>query len=367
VRVGDMTKGDAICVIGQHDPEYPRNVANQRSMRAAGYDVLVCRSRAAGIIRTWSLLVQYLRQHGRVRVVFATEGAHRHIPLLRLATVLTGKTLVFDPFISLYNTEVEDRRLHAKFSFRALLAWWRDWSGCFFADYLVFDTIEHRDYFFERYRIRRPWSVIPVGVDEQVFYPRLRPGKPAGSRREILFYGTYIPLQGIEVIVRAAELLRDDPRVAFTLIGDGQEYPRIRALVDSLALPNLRLKQPTTPDDLAKHVADADICLGIFDGGAKAGRVVPNKVVQCAAMGKAIVTRESSAMARYFSHGRDVWCVPPNDPAALAQAIVQLTLDPVLVASLGLGSRSAFERHFSAAARMPLMRGVLIRAEEQAG
>jgi glycosyltransferase involved in cell wall biosynthesis len=351
-----------VCVVGQHELDYPRNVVNQQLMRAAGYQISLCHSRARVPFRTWSIVAQYLRAAKTARVVFATEGSHRHIPWLRLATLWTRQAIVFDPFISLYNTEVEDRRLYRPGSLGAAVARLRDGLACRCADYLVFDTEDHKAYFFERYRLAKPYRILRVGVDEAVFRPRPVQPRAAGEPCQVLFYGTYIPLQGIDVIVAAAERLRADRSIAFTLIGDGQERARIRALAEPLALPNLRFVERLPPEQLAERIAAADICLGVFDSGIKAAQVVPNKVVQCAAMQKPVITRHSPAIEREFRAGSSVCLVPAGDPAALAAAVASLARDAPRRAALALEARKVFEEHFSVAAQTALMRALLDEA-----
>jgi glycosyltransferase involved in cell wall biosynthesis len=351
-----------VCLVGQHGLDYPRNVVNQRLMRAAGYRLELCRSRAPWVLRTLSLVAQYLRAAGGAQVVFATEGSHRHIPWLKLAALLRRQNIVFDPFISVYNTEIEDRKLHSPRSYRALRAKWLDYSACALADYLVFDTHEHKDYFFQRYHLDKPYRIIPIGVDEQIFQPRPVQPAGAGAQCEVFFYGTYIPLHGTDVIVDAAERLRGERSIAFTLLGDGQEYARIRSRADVMELPNLRFAPSVAPEQLADRIARADICLGIFDSGVKASQVVPNKVVQYAAMAKPIITRQSPAVERYFAQDASAVLVAPDDPAALAQAIVRLARDAAQRAALGAQARTVFERHFSCAVQSATMRALLDEA-----
>lgn len=64
--------------------------------------------------------------------------------------------------------------------------------------------------------------------------------------------------------------------------------------------------------------------MGIFDDGAKAARVIPNKVHQALASGTAVVTRRSPAVERLLRDGKTALLVPPADPEALATAIEQL-------------------------------------------
>jgi glycosyltransferase involved in cell wall biosynthesis len=226
----------------------------------------------------------------------------------------------------------------------------------------VFDTLEHQQYFYEHYKLAKPYRILRVGVDEQLFRPRELPLRAAGAPLDVLFFGTYIPLQGIDVIVAAADLLRERSDIRFTLVGEGQELPRIRAAVEGATLPNLELAPSLPVEALADRTARADLCLGVFDPGVKAGQVIPNKVVQYAAMQKPFITRQSPSIERDFRHGQSAWLVPPGDPSALASAITTLAADPELRAKLARGAREAFEREFSLAAQTERMRELLSEA-----
>jgi glycosyltransferase involved in cell wall biosynthesis len=345
-------------VLGHHERDYPRNVALQRLIEAAGYRIEDCHSTAPFPLRTWILIAKYLRVAHEVEAVLVTEGGHRHVAWLKPFTWLTRRKLIFDPFLSRYNTRVEDRKLYAPRSLEALGALWQDFASCHAADALIFDTLEHQRYFFEKYRLDKPWTVIEVGVDEALF-TSAPPAPHSAGPLTVLFYGTYIPLQGIEHIVRAAELLRGDERVRFKLVGDGQERPRIEALLRERSLVNVELVPLLPVSELVRVIREADICLGIFDDGTKARNVVPNKVVQCAALAKPIITRSSPAIERYFTDGESIALVPPARPEAIAERISALATDATLRGTLGAQARRAFEQSFSARALLPAMQRIL--------
>ncbi len=355
-----------VCIVGHHELDYPRNRSIQAWMREEGFELVLCHHRAPFPWRTLLLVASYLKVAHRIHAVFVTEGGHPHVPYLKAATWLTRRPLIFDPFLSRYNTRVEDRGLYAPNSPQAYRAAWQDWAACHAADLLVFDTEAHRDYFFSRYGLKKPAWVIEVGVDEEIFRPA--PNEAAGEPVieadadrgfDVLFYGTFIPLHGAEYIVQAADRLRDRKEIRFTMIGHGQTFSEVRARAERLRVPNLCFLDPMPEPQLAERIQRADLCLGIFGEGEKSERVVPNKVVQCAAAAKAIITRSSRAVGQYFVHNRSAFLVEAADGAAIAEAVVTLGADADLRARLGRGARVVFENHFSSRAQRPKVRAML--------
>lgn len=347
-----------ICLLGHHETDYPRNRSVRESLEAAGFRVVLCHSRIPFPWRHLSLAWQLLRAEPAARWVFVTEGGHRLVPLVRLVARLGGRRVAFDPFISRYNTRIEDRALHSPRGLQALICKWQDWSSTRAADFLFFDTEEHRQYFRDRYGVRKPSAILPVGVDESVFRPAVPAGPAAPGVLRVLFYGTYIPLQGVEWVVEAAARPEAEG-MRFSCIGRGQTFPAVKARALALGLPASLFAEPVPPETLALRIAAADVCLGIFGDTVKAANVVPNKAVQAAAMGKALVTRDSPAIRRYFRDGESALLVPPASPEALAAALRRLRDDPGLRASLGSGAREVFDRHFSRRALAAVLRAGL--------
>ncbi|MEO1271994.1 MAG: hypothetical protein AAFX99_28185, partial [Myxococcota bacterium] len=74
----------------------------------------MCHSRAAFPWRHLVLAQKLLQVPRDVKVVYVTEGGHRLVPLVRLLCRWTGRRILFDPFLSRYNTRVEDRKLYTR-------------------------------------------------------------------------------------------------------------------------------------------------------------------------------------------------------------------------------------------------------------
>ena len=99
-----------------------------------------------------------------------------------------------------------------------------------------------------------------VGAETDVF-SQISKGnlsKRVDGRFTVLFYGQFIPLHGIETIIRAARLMKDDP-VQWIIIGQGQEEKKIRAMLDEQPLPLVTWINWVKYEDLIKWIGKADL------------------------------------------------------------------------------------------------------------
>ncbi len=234
--------------------------------------------------------------------------------------------IVLDAYISLYNTVVEDRTLlnadHPLVG--ALYAW--EWLATRSADLVFLDTEAHADYFGRQYRLpAQRLGVVFVGAESDAF-PRLPlpVTESANAPMRVLFYGQFIPLHGIDVIVEAAQRLGAGAQIHWMLIGKGQDEEKIRRMLERDPLPNLEWKRWVPYEELIDWIRRADLCLGIFSDSDKAGRVIPNKVFQVVSSGRPIVTRDSAAIRELFPDETAGIClVAPADAVALSEAVLK--------------------------------------------
>ncbi|HUJ73507.1 MAG TPA: glycosyltransferase, partial [bacterium] len=279
--------------------------------------------------------------------VFLPSFTHPQVAFVKSA--LPSLPLVFDPLISKYMTRVLDYRQVSRFSIRALHNWLKDKVSLTRADLVVCDTAANATYFHEHFRIpREKLSIVPVGVNTELFrpVPELGAARPQGGTCLVGFYGGFIPLQGVQVIVDAARLLESHREIAFELVGTGFQYRRILAQLERSPLPRMHLPGWVPYEQLNARINAYDICLGIFGTGPKTDLVVPNKVFHYAACGKPIITKDTPAIREVFHDGSDISLVPPT-PEALAARILALWADPARRDALGRQARRLMEQDYS--------------------
>lgn len=217
------------------------------------------------------------------------------------------------------------------------------------ADLVLVDTEEHRRVLAGPDRERA--LVVPIGAAPPWFdagravgadpAPEVRPIGVDNPLRVIAF-GDYSPVQGAPVIGAALRQLDGYP-LAVTMVGRGLQLQRTRDLVGQD--PRVRWHAWAPDAELPRLVARHDVCLGIFGTGAKALRVVPNKVFQGAAAGCAVVTSDTAPQHRVL--GDAARFVPTGNPDALADTLRRLTGHPPEVARLRAAAAEAARERFT--------------------
>jgi glycosyltransferase involved in cell wall biosynthesis len=305
------------------------------------------------------LLVELLR-HGDEDVVFVGYLGHLDVLVAWPLARWRGQAIVWDAFLSLYDTVVDDRRMAAPGGVVARVLWWWEWLACRAADVVVLDTAAHAAYFRSSYGLAEDHTaVVFVGAEDDAFAPvpaaaveaaradtRRRDADPCdangvdgdadsdadgnadgnadGGPVTVLFYGQFIPLHGIRTIIEAAR--RSDPaRVHWVVVGTGQETARIEAELRARPVEHLTWHRWVDYEQLRRWIVSADVCLGVFGASDKAGRVIPNKVFQVLSVGRPLITRDSPGIRELLGPDDDgVLLVPPEDPSALLAAVERI-------------------------------------------
>jgi glycosyltransferase involved in cell wall biosynthesis len=343
---------------GTFEPEFSRNRKLARLLHLGGFDTTLVREslwppdRVGLASRAWlpvmaralwvfpKLMVRLL-VGPTPDIYLVSYPGWFDVPLVWLVSRLKRRRIVFDPFISLYDTLVSDRSLRSDDSLTARVAHLADRWSLRLADVVLADTAPHLAFYDALAPgVSQRGHVLPVGADDAVF----RPEEVAGPEsKRVLFYGSFVPLQGLATIVQAATLLEGEG-VRFLIIGDGQDRPALEEEITRTGV-DIDLIGLVPLDELPAHISRAEVCLGIFGESDKAGRVVPHKLYECLAMGRPVVTRDGPGIRSLFG-GSEVKRVTPADPQALAEAIRSLIEDPERRRRLAEAGHAAYRERF---------------------
>jgi glycosyltransferase involved in cell wall biosynthesis len=351
-----------VCLFGGHHRGYPRSAVIVSGLRRIGMPVTECTvsPRLKSPRRYPALVRAYRRSRGDFDVIFVPEFRHKDVPLAWSLSRLGGKLCVFDPLVSRYDTRVHDR---GDASVHGMQAWHNlnlDRVSLTLPDLSLADTMSHARYF--REHLAAPDArvkVLPVGYDDEMFKPTPQPHN--GDTVRVLFYGSYLPLHGVDIIAEAAILLRGQRGIHFELIGGGQTFTTVTRRLRDAGVENVSVEPRMDASQLPGRIARASICLGIFGTTPKAARVVPNKVYQCMGSARAVISADSTAMREFFDPGRHVELVPAGNAEALAERIVSLASSDERRAALGDAAAAHVAAHFSP---IPIARRFVALCEE---
>ena len=259
-----------------------------------------------------------------------------------------GRLFVFDAMMSPYAALAEERKFGLAGSLLARL--WRPFerAALMQADAVLTDTESHSEYLQSQFGISRDKIIlVPVGAVE----PPVGPREPAPSNDvlRILFYGSFLPLHGIDVILDAAAMLRDLP-VCFDFIGgDENDARKLASRMASTGRARYSHRAWVPFDELLRtEIPAAGLCLGgPFGNTPQSRRVVTGKTHQCLASGKATVVGRIDEELGFIDKGNCL-LVEQGDPAALAEAIRWAHANRALLPAIGAAGRELHERRYCA-------------------
>ncbi|MBF0420356.1 MAG: glycosyltransferase [Magnetococcales bacterium] len=289
----------------------------------------------------WGLMMIRMRQDPETYIL----GFRGHEMFWPVRWLTWGRVLIFDAMMSPYGAIRDEGKLGKWGYLLAGVVKLLERGILKHADQIWTDTRRHRRWMMETFAIPgERIVVVPVGAVEGLPI-REQPMKEAPFN--VLFYGTFLPLHGVETIFKAAWLLRDQ-QVRFTIIGGRpdlaqwirQEVKRCEGCVD------YRERVPFA-DLINCYIPGSDLCLGgPFGDTPQAARVVTGKTQQCLALGKPVVLAhpdpEDGFRDRY-----NCLVVPPANPDALAAAIAWARDHPAELLAISRRGLSLYEHHFS--------------------
>lgn len=278
-------------------------------------------------------------------------------------SALQHQPIVFDAYVSTFDTLCQDRQWFAPRSPVGLLSRWLDRRSCEVAAQVLTDTEAQSRYFAAEFAVpSSKLTALYVGCDESLFFPRDEAAL-ASPGFEVFYYGAFLPLHGTEIIVQAAHLLRDRPKIHFTIGGHGPGYVAVRDMIESLHLTNVELVGWIPFEQLPEYIARASVCLGgHFSKVPKAARVISTKTFQFVAMQKPTVVGDNPATRELFTHGRDVYAVAMGDPEALADAIGTLAGDAELCHRIAAGGHTVFQQRLTTPRIADQLASVIVEA-----
>jgi glycosyltransferase involved in cell wall biosynthesis len=180
-------------------------------------------------------------------------------------------------------------------------------------------------------------------------FPPARPAAHPAPLR-VVSVGRLIEFKGFHHLIDAIGRLRDTGvEATLDLIGDGPWREPLAAQIERRALGDrVRLSGVLSQDAIKARLAASDVfALACCVGASGASDILPTVIMEAMAARLPVVSTRVAGVPEMVADGVTGLLAPPDDPAALADALARLAADPGLRTSLGDAGRDRCAAMFS--------------------
>lgn len=212
-------------------------------------------------------------------------------------------------------------------------------------------------------------AVIRNGVDLQAFVPGPKPSdleRRLGLEGKFVaaYVGTLGMAHGLDSLLSAAEQLRDRSNLVFLLVGTGAERAKLEADKERRRLDNVVFVGSVDKEEVKQYWRLCDVALVLLRDVSLFLHVIPSKMFEAMGTGRPIILGVRGESQELLAESGAGIAIAPENPPALAEALVRMMDNPTLCRNMGDAGRRFVEVAFD---RRGLATEMLNVLEEAAG
>lgn len=311
-----------VCIITCYrQPDYIRAKTLREALSALeGVKLIILKNRHTGILRYLEIMAKTIltriSQHPDIYIL-TFRGYEMLIPI-RIIT--TGKKMIFDEFINPIEQVIYEHNKYKREGLihRALRKGYRSWLNM--ADAIITDTQSHADLSSQMMDIPiAKYTPLIVSTDEKTFKPRSKKDRAQSKKLNIFYYGSMLPLHGINVVLEALLSIRGGG-IKLTIIGGNKQVEEKVIGARSRGL-DVRYKSWVNFNKLPAYINKSDLCLaGPFGDTFQSQYVITGKAYQFLCMKRPIVVGKNKE-SQIFTHKKNALVIKQGSPEELAKTI----------------------------------------------
>ncbi len=188
-------------------------------------------------------------------------------------------------------------------------------------------------------------KIIPTGVDESKFCRLVKSEKPP-EKPIILFVGALSKVKGIDILIEAtSHVLMKIPQASLFIIGAGPQREKLEKLAEQLRISDSIIFQgEVTNDNMLVELYNKASVIVL---PSNVGGPIACTILEGMSVGKPVIsTNVVGGIPDVIRNGENGTLVRPYDPNQLANAIIQLLMNPNLAKRMGdLGRKFVEEKY----------------------
>lgn len=169
------------------------------------------------------------------------------------------------------------------------------------------------------------------------------------SNDMVVYFGGLLGYaQGLEVILNAANLLKDYPNIKFAIVGEGPEKEKLLALKEELQVDNVTLFPGVTKAEIVNIINVVDIAIiplrkiDLFLGA------IPSKIFEILYLKKPILLGVmGEADDLFIKEGKAGLAYEPDNEKALAEQVLNFYNNRNLIPEMGENGKAYVSEHFN--------------------
>jgi glycosyltransferase involved in cell wall biosynthesis len=227
---------------------------------------------------------------------------------------------------------------------------WQEQLSCRFAHQVITVTETWRETLIERGLPAEKVSVVMNVADDRIF--RRSPATELPIRNDgcfrLIYHGTLTQRYGIDLLIRAVNLVREEiPGIHLTIHGGGEYREALVKLADKLSMREHVYFTPefVPTSELPNLIRPADVGVVPYRRDIFTDGILPTKLMEYTALGIPAIVARTPAIEAYFDNTM-VEYFTPEDVNELAASILKLYRDPAYRATLAQNA-DIFNQHYS--------------------
>jgi glycosyltransferase involved in cell wall biosynthesis len=169
------------------------------------------------------------------------------------------------------------------------------------------------------------------------------------SNQLVVYFGGLLGYaQGLEVILKAANLLKEYPNIQFAIVGEGPEKEKLLALKEELQVDNVTLFPGVSKAEIVNIIADIDLAIiplrkiDLFLGA------IPSKIFEILYLQKPILLGvQGEAKDLFIDEGKGGLAFEPDNENELAECVLKFYNNLDLIPNMGINGKSFVEKNFN--------------------
>ena len=176
-----------------------------------------------------------------------------------------------------------------------------------------------------------------------------------------VYAGAMGPCQDLSTLLQAAALLKEHRRIKFRLVGDGICFNDLQEQAANQELNNVEFTGRVPPAEIPAHYAQADALVLHLKSDPMSRVSIPSKTIDYLSAGKPIVAAIEGETAQIVRENHCGVVASPEDPQALADAILALEGDKQLCGQVASNASKTYQSKFSPETQVQKIESVLER------